>query len=325
MNENHVRYSFGPVPSRRLGRSLGVNNIPPKACTYSCAYCQIGRTTAMHIDRRSFYRAEDVVRDVRRRVEAAKHKGISIDYLTFVPDGEPTLDLHLGEEIALLKSLGIPLGVITNSSLLWRDDVREALARADWVSLKVDAVQETIWRAINRPHKKIQLTAILDGMREFAKTYAGKLATETMLVEGYNDSDRCLKEIASLLHTIRPAVAYISVPTRPPAEPSIRTPREEILIRAHQIFCDSVRQVEYLIGYEGDDVAATGDVEKDLLSITAVHPLKQEAVRKLLAQGGAVWAVVDRLIVQGDLSESFYEGEKFYLRIPRTHTTEKVS
>jgi wyosine [tRNA(Phe)-imidazoG37] synthetase (radical SAM superfamily) len=106
--------AFGPVPSRRLGRSLGINNIPPKACTYSCVYCQVGRTSEMQVERRSFYDPEEVVQDVWDRVQRSTEAGETIDYLTFVPDGEPTLDVHLGREIELLKPLGIPIAVITN-------------------------------------------------------------------------------------------------------------------------------------------------------------------------------------------------------------------
>jgi wyosine [tRNA(Phe)-imidazoG37] synthetase (radical SAM superfamily) len=250
----------------------------------------------------------------------ARQKRERVDYLTFVPDGEPTMDIHLGEEIALLKSLGIPLGVITNSSLLWSDDVRDALAQADWVSLKVDAVREPIWRAINRPHKGIRLSTILHGMLMFATTFRGKLVTETMLVEGINDTDDCVREIAMFLHQLRPFVAYLSVPTRPPAEKEIHGPNEHALIRAHQIFRETVGRVEYLIGYEGNAFAVTGDIEKDLLSIAAVHPMRQEAVQRFLARAGAPWAVVDRLMVQGDLAETMYEGQKFYLRRLKKNT-----
>ena len=128
-----VQYSYGPVPSRRLGRSLGINNIPAKACTYSCVYCQVGQTTQMRMERHFFYAPEDIFRDVQSRVARAKEAVERVDYLAFVPDGEPTLDVNLGKEIMLLKTLEVPVGVITNSSLLWRDDVRKELGMAVWV------------------------------------------------------------------------------------------------------------------------------------------------------------------------------------------------
>jgi wyosine [tRNA(Phe)-imidazoG37] synthetase (radical SAM superfamily) len=314
MSEGRWRYSFGPVPSRRLGKSLGINNIPAKVCSYSCLYCQVGRTTAMQVERRSFYEVEAIVSDVRNRVEQARKENTNIDVLTFVPDGEPTLDVNLGKEITLLKTLGFPVGVITNSSLIWRDDVRSELANADWVSLKMDAVRESAWRRINRPQCALRLTAILDGALAFAKTFSGKLVTETMLVQGNDENEAHLREIAQFLQQLQPAVAYLSVPTRPPAEKGVHGPDENTLNRAFQIIGEKVTRLEYLIGYEGDAFASTGDIEKDLLSITAVHPMRKEAVNKLLAQAGATWTIVERLLARAELTATEYEGHMFYLR-----------
>ena len=143
--------AFGPVPSRRLGRSLGINNIPAKICTYSCAYCQVGRTVQMQVERRPYYSPQEIYDEVKEKVERSKSQGLAIDYLTFVPDGEPTLDINLGREIDMLRSLGIRIAVISNASLIWDERVREELSKADWVSVKVDAVEEQIWRHMDRP------------------------------------------------------------------------------------------------------------------------------------------------------------------------------
>jgi len=303
--------AFGPIPSRRLGRSLGVNNIPPKFCTYSCVYCQLGRTLRMQVNRRGFYAPEEIAQDVRQQVERT---GGQVDYLTFVPDGEPTLDANLGQEAALLRSLSIPIAVITNGSLVWREDVREDLSGADWVSLKVDSVLEPIWRRINRPVRSLRLSAILDGMLSFAESYRGRLMTETMLVQGLNDGEESLRQVAAFLARLRPARAYISVPTRPPAEKWVHPPAEETVLRAHQIFASAVGEVELLIGYEGDAFSATGDPREDLLRITAVHPMRREAVEALLVRTGAGWEVVSRLVGEGLLVETEYEGRTFYTR-----------
>jgi len=265
-------------------------------------------------DRCSFFEPEDIFRDVQRKLAEAKEASERVDYLTFVPDGEPTLDVNLGREIMLLRELKVPVGVITNSSLLWRDDVKEELGQADWVSLKIDAVQEVAWRRINRPHKNIRLPMVLDGIRAFAKAFTGKLVSETMLVGGVNDGKSGLEEVAGFLHKVQPRVAYLSIPTRPPAERDVRSPDEEALNRAYQILADKVRRVECLVGYEGDDFALTGEIEKDLLSITAVHPMREEAVRTLLSRAGSSWEVIDRLVAQGDLARTMYDGQIFYLR-----------
>jgi wyosine [tRNA(Phe)-imidazoG37] synthetase (radical SAM superfamily) len=306
--------AFGPVPSRRLGRSLGVNNIPPKVCTYACVYCQLGRTIKLQVERGAFYETGEILEAVQDKVGRVGGIGEPIDYLTFVPDGEPTLDVNLSREIKLLKSLGIKMAVITNASLIWREDVREALMKADWVSLKLDSTREEVWRRINRPHGTLQLTSILDGLLKFAKAYRGELATETMLVKGVNDGDDHVREVADFLARLKPARAYLAVPTRPPAEEWVRSPGEEAINRAYQILTEGVDQVEYLIGYEGDAFAFTGSVEEDLLSITAVHPMREEAVSEFLARAGTDWPVVHRLIAQDQLIEVEYEGRKFYTR-----------
>ena len=209
---------YGPVPSRRLGRSLGINNIPPKRCPYSCVYCQLGQTVDMQIKRSIFYQPLELARNVRERVRQLREKRELIDYLAFVPDGEPTLDINLGKEIELLRALGIKIAVITNASLIWHEDVQQDLQKADWVCLKVDAVTPDIWHSINRPHEKIKLDNILEGILGFAKSFQGELTTETMLIRGINDSEHEFNKIAAFLTELKPAVAYLAVPTRPPAE-----------------------------------------------------------------------------------------------------------
>ena len=305
---------FGPVPSRRLGRSLGVNNIPPKRCTYSCVYCQIGRTTQMRVERSAFYEPEQVLAAVQTRVAQADQAGERIDYLTFVPDGEPTLDIHLGRTIMMLKSLSLPVAVITNGALLWQEDVRTALMQADWVSCKVDAVQEAIWRRIDRPHRRLRLSSILEGILAFASTYGGALVTETMLVGGLNDADAHLRQVADFVGCLQPDAAFLSIPTRPPAVKWVRTVDEAGLNRAYQILCERVAHVECLIGYEGNAFASTGDAVQDLLSITAVHPMREDAVGALLARTETDWSVVDGLIAQGYMRRIDYEGKAFYAR-----------
>ncbi len=306
--------SYGPVPSRRLGKSLGINNIPAKVCTYSCVYCQAGRTTRLEHERRPFYDPEDIARDVQRRLANAKQSSERVDYLTFVPDGEPTLDANLGKEIALVSGSAVQVGAITNGSLLWREDVREELGKADWVSVKVDAVRETAWRQINRPHCAARLSAILDGILAFAERFAGTLVTETMLVSGLNDDDACVRAVADFLDRVQPDRAYLGIPTRPPAEKMVRAPDAATVNRAYQIFAERINVVECLIGYEGDDFASTGDIEKDILGITAVHPMREDAVRMLLSRAGSSWEVVDRLCARGDLARTKYEGHVFLVR-----------
>ncbi len=312
--------AFGPVPSRRLGRSLGINNIPPKTCPYSCIYCQVGRTTSMTVERSAFFDPQEVAKAVRAKVTQARELDEEIDYLTFVPDGEPTLDVHLGEMIDLIKPLGIKIAVISNASLIWREDVRNELAKADWVSLKVDSVESDTWHKIDRPHGSLRLDKILQGIRAFAAIRSGFLATETMLVQDVNTSPESAQGIAAFLETVRPDCAYLSIPCRPPAESQVHTPNPATINAAYQILAARVPKVEYLIGYEGNEFARTGDVAEDLLSITAVHPMRREAVDAFLLEAGADWTIVDGLVTQSLLTRVVHEGTVFYVRHPNTQS-----
>lgn len=311
--------AFGPVPSRRLGRSLGINNIPPKFCSYSCQYCQVGITHGKIVEPRVFYTPEAIYQAVSTQLQSAqlqsaRHGDSPIDYLTFVPDGEPTLDSMLGQAIERLRPLNIPIAVISNASLLWRSEVRAALAQADWVSLKVDSVAEAVWRQINRPHASLQLNAVLDGIRRFARQFRGELVSETMLVRGINDHPQALAGVADFLQQLGVARAYLAIPTRPPAEPGVRGPGEQAVNQAYQILAERLPRVEYLIGYEGDAFAFSGDVRQDLLSITAVHPMRASAVRALLSRAGADWSVVEALMAGHRLRQVDYLGEAYYVR-----------
>ncbi len=306
--------AFGPVPSRRLGRSLGINNIPPKVCTYSCVYCQLGRTNKMSDRRREFYSPMAVVAAVEAKVREVRKRGEGIDFLTFVPDGEPTLNVHLGAEIRGLRHVGPKIAVISNGSMVHLEEVREDLAAADRVSLKVDAVDEKTWRKIDRPHRSLKLDKIVNGMLAFRESFAGVLVTETMLVSGVNDSLEQVEALGAFLRRLQPAVAYLAVPTRPPAEKWVRPADEERLNRAYQIVTREVGRVELLTGYEGNEFSATGNSEEDLLSITAVHPMRADAVEDLLRRNGDKWASVDRLVRERRLVELNYEGHRYYLR-----------
>jgi len=309
--------TFGPVPSRRFGRSLGISNVPAKICTYSCVYCQVGRTHDLRTLPVTSYGAEAIVAAVRTRLAAAERACEPVDYLTFVPDGEPTLDEDLGAAIRLLKPLGIPIAVLTNASLLSNPDVRTALAEADHVSIKVDAVRDETWRRVNRPHRRLELEALLAGVRVFRSAFGGTLTTETMLVDGLNDHENELRDAAAFVGALDPATAYVAVPTRPPAESWVVPPPAAALARAYEVFRAWHPRVEMLLGYEGDAFTSTGDVVADLLNITAVHPMREGAVARLLDRGGASWTAVDDLIASGMLVEVAYGPHRYYLRRPR--------
>jgi len=268
----------------------------------------------MEVDLRAFYDPEEMRKNIAEKIKLADSSGEPIDFLTYVSDGEPSLDIHLGQEIELIQPFDVPIAVITNSSLIWRDSVKESLNKADWVSLKIDSVEEDIWRKIDRPHRSLELQKILDGIIEFSRYFKGKLVTETMLVHDLNDSKDQIRKLADFIKQLSNDTTYISVPTRPPAEEWVKPPTEEALIRSFQILSAEIKNVEYLIGYEGNAFAFTGDVENDLLSITAVHPMREEAVTAFLRKAGADWLVMDRLIENGLMVKKTFQGKMFYAR-----------
>ncbi len=305
--------AFGPVPSRRLGRSLGINNIPVKHCSYSCVYCQVGRTPNRETSRRSFLPPCHVVHEVERRVAACRSQGLRIDYLAFVPDGEPTLDVHLGRELRDLGSLGIPRAVLTNGSLLDRDDVRAELEASELVSVKVDAGDEATWRRIDRPAGGLEFDRLRAGIREFARSYRGRFVTETMLVAGVNDLPEAVAATTELLVELQPARCYLAVPTRPPAVAGAHPPGAASLVRAFQILATRLGEVELLTVDETGPFDRTGDAVGDLLAILAVHPMREMVAREYLDAGHEPDALA-RLLSAGSVTRVEYLGESFLVR-----------
>jgi wyosine [tRNA(Phe)-imidazoG37] synthetase (radical SAM superfamily) len=303
---------YGPVPSRRLGKSLGINNIPPKTCTYSCVYCQVGRTNHMKAERGEFYSPEEIFAQIKQKLRGMGDE--RVDYLSFVPDGEPTLDAGLGRHIDTIKPFGIKTAVITNASLLWMDDVKEDLLKADWVSIKIDAAADDIWKKVNRPYGSLELDRILQGAADFARRFKGELVTETMLVSGYNDDKAHLKNIADLIQRIRPSKAYILVPTRPPAETGVTRPSAEAMRDAYDIFSRRGIQTECVTGDEGDGFYFSSDIVSDLLSISSVHPVREDYLKGMLKKRNLDGSVIDRLVDRKLISTYIYEGKRFYKR-----------
>ncbi|MBN2862030.1 MAG: radical SAM protein [Bacteroidales bacterium] len=306
--------SFGPVPSRRLGKSLGINNIiSPKVCSYGCIYCQVGQTINKSIERLTFFQPENIYESVRQHLSLLSDDNFP-DYLTIVSNGEPSLDINIGKSISLLKKTGIPVAVITNASLLMYESVRQDFLQADWVSLKMDAGKNETWQLINRPAENLDFDTHLQNIFLFSGEYNGKLQTETMLVDGVNDSDEELMILAELIEKLDPETAYLSVPIRPPAERWVKPPDTGKLNKAWQIYAGMNIRTEFLTGFEGSDTGFTGNIYEDILNITAVHPLREDSLQTLLERDKADYTVVESLIKQKLIRSLQYKGHRFYLR-----------
>ncbi|MGC8976094.1 MAG: radical SAM protein [Candidatus Ratteibacteria bacterium] len=308
-----VRIVFGPVPSRRFGKSLGINNVYlPKKCSYSCVYCQIGRTNYYMIERKEFYKPEEIKKQVKEVIEKLKEK--EIDYISFVPDGEPTIDINLGKEIEILKEFGIKIAVITNSSLIWREDVRNDLKKADCVSLKVDAVSEDIWKKVNRPIKDLKLNEILEGIKIFSNEFKGEILTETLFIKNLNDSFYEIEKISEFLKEVSPTIAYIGYPTRPPAEKWIEIPEKERIDFAYIVFKNKGLNVRIIEKTKEGKFGFTGNIIEDILSILSVHPMERKEIEEFLTENKGNFDLIKELIKNGKIEEIEYRQRKYYRR-----------
>jgi wyosine [tRNA(Phe)-imidazoG37] synthetase (radical SAM superfamily) len=306
--------AYGPVPSRRLGYSLGINNVTPKTCSYSCVYCQLGQTTRRHVLRGDFSTPKKIFNQVEKKLKESKLREDHIDYLTFVSNGEPTLDRNIGEEIKLLRSLGKKIAVISNASMLWKEKTRNDLYNADLISLKIDTVDEELWRETNRPHDSLRLHLILQGIIEFSQNYKGTLITESMLTEKTAIMVNEIKRTADFIAAIFPQKSYLSIPTRPPTEKWVRPPSELDLCHAFMIYMERGINVGYLLTSEGADFSYSGNVEDDLLSIASMHPMREDAVQEYLKRAHQSLDIIKTLLREGKLIETQYNSNKFFIR-----------
>jgi len=299
-------YAYGPVPSRRLGRSLGVSPIPHKTCSYNCIYCQLGQTGKLQVKRESFYPKEDILSDIEKVMNPA-----NVDYITFVGDGEPTLCNDLGWLIKSCKNKWqIPVAVITNGSLFFMEDVRQDLKSSDVVLPTLDAGSEEVYRTLNRPHGSIGFEEMLQGQVDFRKEYPGKIWLEVMLVKDVNDSDESLLEIKDAIEQVKPDRIYISVPIRPPAKPGVRPPEPGRIIRAHEILNATLDLIDYESGEFGLDNFP--DLITTIIEICSRHPLREEQARDIEGRFPGAESI-DTMLSDGSLGRVEYQNVSYLL------------
>ena len=208
-------YIYGPVPSRRLGYSLGVDIISFKNCSFNCVYCQLGETTDLTVQRKEYTPVKGIMKDIEDAVSGDQ----KIDYITFSGSGEPTLHSALGELISKVKKISsIPVAVLTNSSLINRSDVQRDLANVDVLLPTLCAVSKDIFKSVHRPHQSISIVSIIDGLINFRETFKGKIWLEIMLVKGINDHQENLKALRAAINRIRPDKIHLNTVIRPPSD-----------------------------------------------------------------------------------------------------------
>lgn len=207
------------MASRRLGRSLGVDIVPLKACTLNCIYCQLGKTNKLTIRRKEYVPVDVVLDELKQRLA----EGLQADYITISGSGEPTLNSRLGELIDGIRQITkIPIAIITNGTLLYRQDVRADCAKADVVLPSLDAGTEDVFRKINRPHKNISIEKLIDGLCRFRKGFSGQIWLEVFLVEGINTDNGQIAAIKAAVDRIHPDKVQLNTAVRPTVEPEVK-------------------------------------------------------------------------------------------------------
>ena len=304
---NEMKYIFGPVPSRRLGRSLGVSPIPKKACNYSCVYCQLGRTDKMTAKRQEFFPLEKILEEF----DSVENIDEKCDVITIVGEGEPTLYSRLGDLIIELQlRTEKPVAVITNGALLADEDVRNELMPADIVLPSLDSINQEMFKRVDRAHGSIKYEDVYNGLVQFSKDYKGQLFLEIMLMDGINDDEASLNEFKRLSSKVRYDRLYINTPVRPPAEADIRECKPESIERA----------VNILGGISIDSLANgsfSSDIEDDyeaVLSIIGRHPMNQFEITSFLESRGnkEISDIFEKLKTNNRVEAKEYKGYVTY-------------
>lgn len=268
-----MKYVFGPILSRRLGRSLGIDPTSLKTCNWNCVYCQLGRTRPLTNTRREYYPSADILAEVE--IALASQQPGEIDWITFVGSGEPTLHNKLGWLIQQVKKLtDLPVAVITNGSLCYMPKVRAELAEADAVLPSLDAGSARLYRKINRPWPSLTFERLVEGLVVFKQQFIGKLWVEVMLLRGVNDTDEALKEIALAITEICPDQVHLLLPVRPPAEGWVQPADETGLQRAQTILGKVAPVLRPAVGQAVTH--NTDDLESAILGIITRHPTREE-------------------------------------------------
>ncbi len=288
-------FIFGPVPSRRLGLSLGINIIPFKTCSYNCIYCEVGKTTELTIDRKSFFD----VKEIKDEFVTAVNKVGHIDYVTFSGSGEPTLNADLGDLIRFVKSFKkYKVAVLTNGSLMFRDDVVEDLLEADVVIPSLDSATESSFRKINMPHKNLEIGNIIDGIAKFSRQFGGEIWLEILFVKGVNDSKSDIEILCDVIEKkIAASRVQIGTVDRPPAYAHAKKLSDTKMMNIYAYMKSRLKNVDIIGSFNKENDVFYDDIERSVLKMINIRPCsKEELVETFGVDEQKISKIIDKLI-----------------------------
>lgn len=302
---------FGPVRSRRLGLVLGINNIKKNVCSYDCIYCSGGQKSCCSICTNNCLSPYELYVSVKNKIDEIKKMGKQIDYILFAGSGDPAMDTSLSQEIQLLREFDYKIAVFTNSALLWNENIQENLMFADYVSLKIDTVNEDTWVKINRPHERLKYDLILKGIEQFSKKFRGTLTTETMLIKNFNDNENEIKQLGNFISTIKRNASYFMTPIYPPAENNAVSPDEEKLKNLSEIIKANIPKSMMLCCPDKEEFFTTDDFENELLGLLELHPVNEEAVTSFARANDKI-GYLQGLLTNKLIEKSIFANKKYF-------------
>lgn len=306
-----MSYIFGPVPSRRLGLSLGIDLIPSKTCTFDCLYCQVGRTTHKTLSKREYVPVQEIIGELEKRLKKTKP-----DTITLAGSGEPTLYEKIDQVIDAAKKMSdARVALLTNGSLLWKKEVRDRVSGADIIMPTLSTVFEETFRAMHRPHSELDLSKIIDGLKALRQDYRGKIFLEVVLLAGFNDTDKEIEALKGVIDEISPDKIQLNTVVRPPSDQ-----------RAISLDRQRLENIKIHLGNNAEIIAHvpldhTGRVH-DSRVMTILEMAKRRPVRSvdiahvLNVRHEEVEALLKELLIKGSIREQEHLGERFFICHP---------
>jgi len=311
MSTQSFKYVYGPVPSRRLGRSLGIDLVPLKTCTYDCVYCQLGRTTNKTVGRAAYGSPDEILEEIKRKLDSSP---LRPDYIGVAGSGEPTLNSDIGRVIEGIKGMtSVPVAVLTNGSLLWMPEVKDALMAADLVLPSLDAGDAGLFEYVNRPHPSISFEKMVEGIASFTNCYPGEVWLEVLLLAGVTGIPSEAKKIAALVGRIGPARVQLNTVCRPPAEQFALSLSQSEMLTLKDLFWGEVDVISHAQRHQicTQDAAETGSV--DIFALLRRRPCTAKDVADGLGSHvNEVLKHLDTLVIAGKVTTSVVGSRVFY-------------